>query len=232
MLSTQANRATFIASVQDHIRTYGLDGIDIDFEYPAAMERNGPEEDRPNFTTLLGELRAALGTSKTISVALPASYHYLRGFEPDKVDDQVDYINLMTYDYHGPWDLKLSGDDGTAKPHTSSLDILDSMRLLRRAGVDFNKLNLGLAWYGRTYAVGTCKGTSCPNLHCMVGDQQTTGGGTPGPCTADPSLKSQLEIWQELSEDRITPTLDQATQTYWYNNNVRSAFSFVCSIPP
>lgn len=44
MLSTQANRARFITSVQDHIRSYGLDGIDIDFEYPAAMERGGPEE--------------------------------------------------------------------------------------------------------------------------------------------------------------------------------------------
>jgi chitinase len=55
MLSTQANRATFIASVQDHIRDYGLDGIDIDFEYPAAMERGGPEEgslECPGFSSL------------------------------------------------------------------------------------------------------------------------------------------------------------------------------------
>jgi GH18 family chitinase len=94
--------------------------------------------------------------------------------------------SISAYDYHGPWDRNLSGEDGTAKPHTSTLDILDSMRLYTRAGVDFNKrsyspsfpvayvgsimivddesnfaVNLGLAWYGRTFAVGNCIGTRC-----------------------------------------------------------------------
>lgn len=82
--------------------------VDVTLMHPLAT-------DRPNFTTLLREMRAALGSGKIISVgtsflhfaspmhgvqlffpALPAGYWFLRGFEPDKVDDYVDYINVMS----------------------------------------------------------------------------------------------------------------------------------------
>ena len=43
------------------------------------------------------------------------------------------------YDFHGPWDLAVQGEDGTAKPHTSSKDIMDAIVLYTRAGVDFSK---------------------------------------------------------------------------------------------
>lgn len=42
MISTQARRATFITSVKSFITKYSLDGVDIDLEYPAAMERAAP----------------------------------------------------------------------------------------------------------------------------------------------------------------------------------------------
>jgi chitinase len=44
MISTRANRAKFITSVQNFLSRYNLDGIDIDMEYPAAMERQGPAQ--------------------------------------------------------------------------------------------------------------------------------------------------------------------------------------------
>ncbi|KAJ2924337.1 hypothetical protein H1R20_g12762, partial [Candolleomyces eurysporus] len=208
MISTRANRAKFITSVQSFLSKYSLDGIDIDMEYPAAMERQGPAEDTPNLTAFFSEIKTALG-SKVVSVAAPAGYWFLRGFEINKIVKDVTYINMMSYDFHGPWDLAVQGEDGTAKPHTSSKDIMDAIVLYTRAGVDFNKVNLGLAWYGRTYAVGGCTGTGC----------LMSGGGKPGPCTGESSIKSQTEIWNEIKDAKITPTYDSNTHTYWYNKD-------------
>ncbi|TEB21663.1 glycoside hydrolase [Coprinellus micaceus] len=208
MISTSASRTTFINSVKDFMSTYRLDGVDIDLEYPAASERAAPAEDTPNLTALMRELRAALG-SQVVSIATPAAYWFLRGFEIDKIASSATYVNVMTYDYHGPWDLKLQGEDGTAKAHTSVEDIMDTIRLYTRAEVPFSKLNLGLAWYGRTYAVGNCKGTGCV----------MTGGGKPGMCTGESGIKSQEEINKEVADNKITRNYDTTTRTYWYNYN-------------
>ncbi|KAJ7501446.1 glycoside hydrolase superfamily [Mycena galericulata] len=42
MIGSAATRSTFISSVQTFLTTYDLDGIDIDFEYPGAIERDAP----------------------------------------------------------------------------------------------------------------------------------------------------------------------------------------------
>jgi GH18 family chitinase len=41
---------------------------------------------------------------KTVSIAAPASYWYLKAFPIAKISEVVDYIVFMTYDLHGQWD--------------------------------------------------------------------------------------------------------------------------------
>lgn len=43
MIATSTNRAKFINSVKSFLSTYSLDGVDIDMEYPSAMERGAPK---------------------------------------------------------------------------------------------------------------------------------------------------------------------------------------------
>jgi GH18 family chitinase len=41
---------------------------------------------------------------KTVSIAAPASYWYLKAFPIAAISKVVDYIVYMTYDLHGQWD--------------------------------------------------------------------------------------------------------------------------------
>jgi len=69
-------------------------------EYPAAMERNGPPSDTPNLTVFFKDFRAGLEDA-ILSLATPAGYWFLRGFELDKISPNLDMINMMSYDFRG-----------------------------------------------------------------------------------------------------------------------------------
>lgn len=64
-------------------------------------EGGGRDEDFENFVTFLANLRNRLnqmGVSKGLSITLPASYWYLRGFDIVNLEKYVDFFNIMTYD--------------------------------------------------------------------------------------------------------------------------------------
>ncbi len=89
-----------------------FDGIDIDWEYPAAEGAAGnvvrPEDTR-NFTLLLAELRRqldALGRrdhrNYLLTAALPAGFDKIAKIEIGGINRSLDWLNLLTYDFHGP----------------------------------------------------------------------------------------------------------------------------------
>ena len=71
MVGSAANRRTFINSLSRFMKTYNFDGVDLDWEYPAANDRGGVPADLANYVTFLRELRAAFGTRYGRSMKLP-----------------------------------------------------------------------------------------------------------------------------------------------------------------
>ncbi len=77
----------------------GFDGIDIDWEFPAAS-------DSSNFTTMLQELRNQLdaqgdadGQYYPLTIAAPAGQSHHKNIQLSQIHPYLAWINLMTYNF-------------------------------------------------------------------------------------------------------------------------------------
>ncbi|KAJ4307656.1 hypothetical protein N0V84_012581, partial [Fusarium piperis] len=101
------NREVFASRVVDFVSKNNLDGVDFDWEYPGATDIEGSDpgqkDDGDNYYEFLKVLRGKLPKDKSLSIAAPASYWYLKGFPIKKMAPLLDYIIFMTYDLHGTY---------------------------------------------------------------------------------------------------------------------------------
>lgn len=158
---TSASRSRFAASAVAFIRAYGFDGVDIDWEYPVTggLDTNVRRaEDGRNYTLLLQELRrqldaagAADGRTYLLTIAAPAGEWVAQHLERSQIAATVDWINLMTYDLHGPWDGVTGHHAGLADPSGAGLSAMDTVQRYRDAGVPASKLVVGSPFYGRSW---------------------------------------------------------------------------------
>lgn len=142
------NRTDFCKSVKQKLDTYGLDGVDIDWEYPTQSADNETAyhvNDKENFVLVLKELRETLGTSKIISFASSSSAKYMNW--PDAIK-YLDYVNVMTYDMGCAPDKHNSPLYRSNTFNQTSCD--ESIQKHVSAGVPLNRMNLGIPYYGKS----------------------------------------------------------------------------------
>ena len=101
------NREILSTNLANFILENDLEGIDIDWEYPAVPDIPGipPADpmDGDHYLEFLKLLRAKL-PNESVAIAAPASYWYPQGFPIAEIAEIVDYIVFMAYDLHGQWD--------------------------------------------------------------------------------------------------------------------------------
>ena len=155
--ATKDTRAVFIQSAQEIIAKYGLDGIDLDWEYPVngawGLVESQPA-DRANFTALLTELRAALGHKKLLTIAVGANAESPKSWVDVKaIAPSLDYINLMTYDMaYGTQYFNSNLYDSTQWPTVAAADKYSADFVVSNylaAGLKPSQMNLGIGFYGR-----------------------------------------------------------------------------------
>lgn len=158
-----ASRQRFAASCIDlYLKQYPgvFDGLDIDWEYPVSGGLNtGRPEDKKNFTLLLGELRRQLddlgaqdNRHYLLTIAAPVGPGNIRNLETDAIASTVDWINLMSYDFHGPWDTSTNFNAPlfrtSTDPADAGLNVDAAVQTYLSSGVPAEKLVLGVPFYG------------------------------------------------------------------------------------
>ncbi|GIK06329.1 hypothetical protein Aspvir_001976 [Aspergillus viridinutans] len=154
-----ANRLTMATKIANFIKENDLDGVDIDWEYPGAPDLPdfdpGTEEDGPNYLAFLVILKNLL-PGKSVSIAAPASYWYLKQFPIKDIAKVTDYIVYMTYDLHGQWDAHNSNSQGCAtgnclRSQVNLTETRQSLAMITKSGVPGEKVIVGVTSYGRSF---------------------------------------------------------------------------------
>ena len=146
MMARDARKRTlFCQSCKEHIDNYGLDGIDIDWEYPTAgpSENGRHPDDTRNFNLVLKELRETIGNTKIISYASSASADYV---DWKTAMLYMDYVNVMTYDMGDPPYHNAPLYYSAAITKKRSVD--QSITQHFAAGVPLNRQVMGVPFYG------------------------------------------------------------------------------------
>jgi len=167
VFTTKEGRKEFAKSVRDLNNYFGTDGIDLDWEYPGLP---GPgivhrDDDKRNFTLLLHTLRErldALGAKRNrrmgdhylITAAL-ADSEFVGHIELDRIHQYLDWIDLMTYDFHNSLTPATGHHSALAVSATSQEHERSVERAVAQflaAGVPAPKLIVGVPFYGRAFA--------------------------------------------------------------------------------
>jgi chitinase len=162
LAANSGSRTTFVNAVVSVINQYGLDGVDIDWEYP------DPGTSGNNYTALMQQLSNTLhGQGKLLTAAVVSEGGTANGVQP-AVFGYVDWLNIMAYD--------------GGSPHANYDWSIASANFWKGRGLPANKTVLGVPFYSRpgylTYSQLVALDPANANRDCTTanGAQQCYNG--------------------------------------------------------
>jgi chitinase len=183
-----------------------FDGIHIDWEFPAAT-------DKQNFTLLLQEFRKQLdalgrqtGKQYLLSFDGPAGSQNYTNIDLKNAAKYVDFITVDGYNYAGSWDTATNDasplyDSRQDPAFGQQLDINDTVNAYLKAGVPAQKYVMGVPLYGAGW-------TGVPNVN--HGLYQTSTGPSAVPLANGTGLCTDLSGNTAGCDTLLTP----GTATY------------------
>ena len=234
MIDTDAGINTFADSCVDFIRQYGFDGVDIDFEYPSSVATSGNPADKDlseprravlneRYNVLMKTLREKLDAASKkdnedylLTAAVTASSWVLGGVTDNKYASYLDFLSIMSYDFHGGWNEYVENlaniypdkaDNETTNMAMPTLN-MDWAYNFYRGVLPAEKILMGIPYYTRGWE--NVQGGNGSGLHGksktpasgkynLWGDDDNKDG-TPDPAGANP-------LWHVLNLMEKDPNL-------------------------
>ncbi|SEJ46148.1 Chitinase, GH18 family [Cyclobacterium xiamenense] len=132
------NREHWVEQLAQLVRVHGFDGVDVDLENALINEDYAP------FVQALSRRLKQDGKRMTAALA---------SWNGDSISDEVlalyDWINLMSYDDTGPWNLEKPGQHAPFE-----MAVLDIQYYRDQRNVPVEKILLGLPFYGYGFGPG------------------------------------------------------------------------------
>jgi len=173
--ATPASRSTAAANLVAFMKQYGLDGVDIDWEYPGVDRPADPNdsydkgapggpEDTVNYNLFLKAIRDALdaqgaadGKYYELTAAVGVGYDKIAVTQPAVYTQYLDAVNLMTYDMHGGFETTIGHQAPLyANPNDTHETLVNerynidwAVNEFLRLGVPSSKIVVGLPFYSR-----------------------------------------------------------------------------------
>lgn len=191
---------TFVSNAIKGMKEVNFNGIDIDWEYPDTPA------DTINYVQLLSKLRVALdeqgkkdNTHYFLTIAVGAGPDKIDVFSKDQwlaIANAVDYIGVMTYDFHGGWDQGQTPSNFLAameldpvldstfnNPILGKYTVVSAMNSFSSKGISPDKLVVGIPVYGRMVTIqgeGAHQGLYQPITGVPLGEWDNSQSGLTG----------------------------------------------------
>lgn len=175
--ATEEGRELFARTALEILETYGLDGVDLDWEYPCMSIAGiaASPADKENFTLLLQKNREVLDAGNReylLTIAAGGDSYYTRCTDMAEAQKYLDYVQLMTYDLRGGFCVHTGHHANlyTRDADLSAAGVDTAVKCFLEAGVPAEKLIVGAAYYSRIWK-------EVPDVeHGMMQMAGTTGG--------------------------------------------------------
>lgn len=139
-LASPADRSILVDKIVSYVLEHNFDGVDVDLEWSHVTA---------GYSDFILELSSALkDQSKGITAAYPSEtlYDYVNA----AALNALDFINIMAYDYSGPWNPAAPGQ------HSSYNHAQRGVNYWKNTiGIDPSKLTLGVPFYGYDFLNST-----------------------------------------------------------------------------
>uniref|UniRef100_A0A8C3YAX3 Chitinase-3-like protein 1 n=1 Tax=Catagonus wagneri TaxID=51154 RepID=A0A8C3YAX3_9CETA len=209
MVDSSKSRWEFISSVILFLRSHNFDGLDMSWIYPDG-------KDNARFTVLIHELAEAFqrdsvkSTKKRLllTAGVSAGRQMIdNSYQIKKLAKELDFINLLSFDFHGPWEKPLvTGHNsplrkGRLDRGTSSYyNVEYAVGYWLNKGMPAEKVIMGIPMYGRSFTLASAE--------TALG-APASGPGAAGPITESSGFLAYYEVCQFLQGAKITRLQDQ-----------------------
>nr|XP_022917656.1 probable chitinase 10 isoform X3 [Onthophagus taurus] len=165
LVASPEARRRFIEHAIQFITKWNFDGLDLDWEYPKCWQvdcNQGPDADKENFAIFLRELSEAFkprGWLLTAAVS-PSKMVIDAGYDVPALNQYLDWIAVMTYDYHGQWDKKTGHVAPLYYYPGDTYDYFNANFTLNywiEQGADPKKIIMGMPLYGQSFSLADTK---------------------------------------------------------------------------